>query len=102
LNEAEVADTWGVLFMSPNKKVEVIDSVVDFFKYVYDGVVLMRNLPCIQKYKERLIIIESDDFNSLNFGESKESRADFIRIAEKATNGFLAASNRPRRRVSVS
>ena len=102
LNEAEVADTWGVLFVSETKEVKSIDSVVDFFKYVYDGVVLMRNLPCIQKYKERLIIIESDDFSSLNFGESKESRAEFIRIAEKATNTFLMARTRPRRRVSVS
>ena len=102
LNEAEVADTWGVLFVSETKEVKSIDSVVDFFKYVYDGVVLMRNLPCIQKYKERLIIIESDDFSSLNFGESKESRAEFIRIAEKATNTFLTARTRPRRRVSVS
>ena len=101
LNEAEVADTWGVLFVSPNKKVEVIDSVVDFFKYIYDGVVLMRNLPCIQKYKERLIVIESDDFSSLNFGESKASRAEFIRRAELATISFLGSRKVPRRRVSV-
>lgn len=102
LNQAELADTWGVLFMSPNKKVEVIESVVDFFKYVYDGVVLMRNLPCIQKYKERLIVIESDEFSSLNFGESKETRIEFIRRAELATIAFLGSSVRPRRRVSVS
>ena len=102
LNEVELADSWGVLFVSPNKKVEVIDSVVDFFKYIYDGVVLMRNLPCIKKYKERLIVIESDEFSSLNFGESKESRIEFIRRAEKATVAFLGARNRPRRRVSVS
>jgi len=102
LNDAEVADTWGVLFVSESKKVDAIDSIVDFFKYIYDGAVVMRNLPCIQKYKERLIIIESDDFGALNFGESKETRADFIRRAEIATLAFLSVRNRPRRRVSVS
>lgn len=101
LNEAEIADSWGVLFVSLNKKVQSIDSVVDFFKYVYDGVILMRNLPCIEKYKERLIIIESDDFSSLNFGESKGARAQFIGAAEKATKTFLNKRTRPRRRVSV-
>ena len=102
LNQADVADTWGVLFVSPNKKVQSIDSVLDFFKYVYDGVVLMRNLPCIEKYKETLIVIESDDFSSLNFGESKDNRADFIRRAELATVAFLNKRTCPRRRVSVS
>jgi predicted acylesterase/phospholipase RssA len=102
LNQAEIADTWGVLFVSESKKVQSIDSVLDFFKYVYDGVIKMRNLPCIEQYKERLIIIESDDFSALNFGESKDTRAEFIRRAEVATVAFLAASNRPRRRVSVS
>jgi hypothetical protein len=92
LNKAEIADTWGVLFVSPNKKVQSIYSVLDFFKYVYDGVVLMRNLPCIEKYKETLIVIESDDFSSLNFGESKDNRADFIRRAELATITFLNKS----------
>jgi len=101
LSQAEVADTWGVLFVSPNKKVESIDSVLDFFKYLYDGVVSMRNLPCIQKYKERLIVIESDDFSALNFGESKVSRAEFIRRAEVATIVFLGSRKVPRRRVSV-
>ena len=102
LNQAEIADTWGVLFVSESKKVQSIDSVVDFFKYIYDSVVKMRNLPCIEKYKERLIVIESDDFSALNFGESKDTRADFIRRAELATITFLNRRNRPRRRVSVS
>jgi predicted acylesterase/phospholipase RssA len=104
LTDAEVADTWGVLFVNSPKdsQTKSIDSVIDFFKYVYDGVVLMRNLPCIQKYKERLILIQSDDFNALNFGESKDIRAEFIQKAEEATTAFLAARTRPRRRVSVS
>ena len=101
LNEAEVADSWGVLFVSESKKVQSIDSVVDYFKYLYDGVVLMRNRPCIKKYKERLIIIESDDFSALNFGESKETRAQFIRRAEIATVTFLNRRTCPRRRLSV-
>ena len=101
LTEAEVADTWGVLFVSETKEVKSIDTVIDFFKYLYDGVVLMRNRPCIEKYKERLIIIESDEFSALNFGESKENRAEFIRRAELATLAFLKSRTRPRRRVSV-
>lgn len=101
LTQAEVADTWGVLFVSESK-VQSIDSVVDFFKYVYDSLVKMRNLPCIEQYKERLIVIESDDFSALNFGESKDIRADFIRRAEIATVTFLNRRTRPRRRVSVS
>jgi predicted acylesterase/phospholipase RssA len=101
LNQAEVIDTWGVLFVSESKKVQSIDSVLDFFKYVYDGVIKMRNLPCIEKYKERLIVIESDDFSALNFGESKDTRGEFIRRAEIATVTFLNRKTYPRRRVSV-
>jgi len=101
LTDAEVADTWGVLFVSSSKKVKTIDSVVDFFKFVYDGIVATRNAPCIQKYKERLIVIESDDFNALSFGESKEARIEFIRKAEEATRSFLLERSLPRRRVSV-
>jgi NTE family protein len=101
LNQEEITNTWGVLFISGSKKVESIDSVIDFFKYVYDGAVFMRNVPCIQKYKDTLILIKSDDFNTLNFGESKETRAKFIRVAEEATRRFLRTRTRPRRRVSV-
>lgn len=102
LTEAEVADSWGVLFVSESNKVQSIESVVDYFKYLYDGVVLMRNRPCIEKYKERLIVIESDDFSALNFGESMDTRVEFIRRAELATVAFLESTKCPRRRFSVS
>jgi predicted acylesterase/phospholipase RssA len=102
LTEEEIQDTWGILFINEEAKTHVIDSVVNFFQYIYDGSVMMRNLPFIKKYKERLILVGSDSFDSLNYGESKENRKAFIKKAEEAGWKFLTAAARPRRRFSAS
>jgi hypothetical protein len=62
----------------------------------------MRNLPYIQKYKERLILVDTSVFGALSFDESEECRAKFIEVAMKATEAFLKKTRKPARRVSVS
>jgi predicted acylesterase/phospholipase RssA len=102
LTEEEIQETWGILFVNTPAKIQVVDSVVNFFQYIYDGAVVMRNLPFIKKYKERLILIGSDSFDSLNYAESKANRMIFIKKAEEAGWKFLTTAARPTRRFSVS
>lgn len=102
LTEAEIQETLGVLFVSQESVVKPIESVLDFFKYIYDGALMMRNVPYIQKYKERLILIDTRDFGALSFDESEEARAKFIQVAFTATTAFLKKAKKPMRRVSVS
>ena len=101
LTEEERQETWGILFVS-EAKTKAIDSVVSFFQYIYDGCVIMRNVPFIKKYKERLILVGSDSFDSLNYGESKANRMTFIKKAEEAGWKFLTTASRPTRRFSAS
>jgi NTE family protein len=102
LTDAEIEETLGVLFVSQESTPKPIESVLDFFKYIYDGALLMRNVPYIQKYKERLILIDTRDFGALSFDESEGARAKFIQAAVIATEAFLKKSRKPTRRVSVS
>ena len=102
MNEAEIQETLGVLFVSQESTPKPIESVLDFFKYIYDGALMMRNLPYIQKYKERLILIDTQEFGALSFDESEEARAKFIQVALMATGAFLKKTRKPARRVSVS
>jgi predicted acylesterase/phospholipase RssA len=102
LTDAEIEETLGVLFVSQESTPKPIESVLDFFKYIYDGALLMRNVPYIQKYKERLILIDTQDFGALSFDESEGARAKFIQAAVIATEAFLKKSKKPTRRVSVS
>jgi NTE family protein len=102
LTEAEIQETLGVLFVSEESTPKPIESVLDFFKYIYDGALMMRNVPYIQKYKERLILIDTRDFGALSFDESEETRAKFIHVAVVATRAFLKKARKPTRRVSVS
>jgi predicted acylesterase/phospholipase RssA len=102
LTEEEIQDTWGVLFVNKPAKIKAVESVINFFQYIYDGAVIMRNLPFIKKYKERLILVGSDTFDSLNYAESKANRQMFIKKAEETGWKFLTTASRPARRFSVS
>ena len=102
LTEEEIQDTWGVLFVNKPAKIKAVESVINFFQYIYDGAVIMRNLPFIKKYKERLILVGSDSFDSLNYAESKANRQMFIKKAEETGWKFLTTASRPTRRFSVS
>jgi predicted acylesterase/phospholipase RssA len=102
LTDAEIEESLGVLFVCHENTTKPIDSVLDFFKYIYDGALLMRNVPYIQKYKERLILIDTSEFGALSFDESEEVRAKFIQVAVTATAAFLKKARKPTRRISVS
>ena len=104
LTEAEIQETWGVLFVPEEQTcVGKIESILDFFKYVYEGALIMRNIPYIQKYKENLILLRING-EALGFSESKKRREEFIELARRQTLLFLKSSTRPplSRRYSVS
>ena len=102
LTEEEIQETWGILFVNNQSKIQAVESVISFFQYIYDGSVMMRNVPFIKKYKERLILVKSDGFDAFNYGESKKNKIEFIKRVEATTWKFLTASARPSRRFSVS
>ena len=102
LTDAEIQETLCVLFVCEDSKPKPIESVLDFFMYIYDGALLMRNIPYIEKYKERIIFIDTTDFGALSFNETEESRALFIESAVTSTKAFLKKARKPMRRVSVS
>jgi predicted acylesterase/phospholipase RssA len=102
LTEEEIQETWGVLFVNRQSKIQAVESVINFFQYIYDGSVIMRNVLFIKKYKERLILVKSDGFDVFNYGESKKNKIEFIKRVEATTWKFLTAATRPARRFSVS
>ena len=102
LNREEITETWAVLFSSDNNvSIKPLDGVMDFFKYIYNGMLSMRNTPYIEKYKDRIIIIKTD-FNALNFEESSEGRAKFIEECRKTAWAFLKGNKPPARRFSAA
>jgi predicted acylesterase/phospholipase RssA len=103
LTEEEIQETLCVFFdVKPPVVAEIVEEVLDFVKYLYDAAIDMRNRPYLKKYRDRLIIVNTDDSNGLNFSETKDKREGLIKIAYKTTNEFLAHNRRPGRRFSVS
>jgi NTE family protein len=102
LTEEQLKNTWGILFMT-GEKIKPIESVVDFIKFIYDGGTLMRNITAIEKFKDKLIIININDYSPLNFKETKEARKRIIKEAENATTNYIymKSSTRPVRRFSA-
>ena len=105
LSEEEVNETWGVLFMTGQRPLAPMEGVLDLFKFIYDGVVVMRNLPCITRFKEQLIVIKTDDFNAFNFEETRKSREHLIESSRMQTDEFIFMNSQPlkaRRRFSCA
>lgn len=102
LTDEEIQETLGVFFVAEPKLVaEPVEGVLELFKYMYEAAIDMRNRPFLKKFKDRLIIINTDDFNGLDFSESKERRSALIDSAYKATEKFLEFRKPPIRRFSV-
>ena len=103
LTEEEIQETLCVFFaVKPRVVSEAVEEVLDFVKYLYEAAIDMRNRPYLKKYRDRLIIVNTDDFNGLNFSETKENRMLLIEVACKTTGEFLEYHRRPGRRFSVS
>ncbi len=104
LNEQQLQETWGVLFQMPSKGVaRPVNDVMEVMKYVYDGVMMMRSTLFLERYGDRVIMIPTDVFGALSFNESKESRAQLIETARKATKKYLySIARRPGRRYSAA
>jgi NTE family protein len=98
----EVDTTLAVLFQTNPVPVETPE-LIHVFQYVYDAITKMRNTPYLEKFKGQIILIDSDDFTGLSFGESKDSRATLIQKAYQQTKAFLfTQGKKPLRRYSVA
>jgi predicted acylesterase/phospholipase RssA len=103
LTEEEIQETLCVFFaVKPRVTVKPVEEVLDFVKYLYEAGIDMRNRPYLKKYRDRLIIVNTDESNGLNFSESKDNRAALIELAYKTTESFLSCHRKPGRRFSVS
>jgi NTE family protein len=103
LTEDEIQETLCVFFaVKPRVVIEPVEEVLNFVKYLYEAAIDMRNRPYLKKYRDRLIIINTDESNGLNFSETKDNRASLIEIACKTTEQFLFHNRTPGRRFSVS
>ena len=103
LTEQEIQETLCVFFaVKPRDTAEPVEQVLDFVKYMYEAAIDMRNRPYLKKYKDRLIIVNTDDFNGLNFSEGRDKRAQLIDAAYKTTEQFFMYSRAPLRRFSAS
>jgi predicted acylesterase/phospholipase RssA len=103
LTEAELEETWGILFLTkPKTTVKPVESIIELFQLMYDGVFSMRNAPFIKKFKERLIIINTNNCGIFNYQESAVNRKKLIDVSFKITREFLYYSNKPARRFSAA
>ncbi len=101
--EYEIPETLAVLFTktakeATNKKPELFE----VFQQIYDSITLMRNKPYLEKYKENVLCIEVNGFDSISFEEPREKRAELIESARKQTEQFLftPSTHKPVRRFS--
>jgi hypothetical protein len=70
---------------------------------VYDSLLLMRNKIFIEKYKDKILCVPTDDFAGLKYEKTKEEKQEFILLAEKATREFLFKKRKgPLRRYSAA
>ena len=103
LTEQEIQETLCVFFaVKPRPTAEPVEQVLDFVKYMYEAAIDMRNRPYLKKYRDRLIIVNTDDFNGLNFSEGRDKRSQLIDAAYKTTEQFFMYSKAPLRRFSAS
>jgi predicted acylesterase/phospholipase RssA len=110
LNEREAAETWGVIFTIEKKeKVEPVEDMMQFLRYVYDSAMIMKTSPFLEKFQGRVICIPSQDFSSVEFTVTRETRAEMIQFAYEITKDFLftrgsgsSDSQQRRRRFSAA
>lgn len=106
LKDSEILESWGVLFTKEQKtKIEPIDNVIEVCKYIYDSCTSSRNMPRMEKYRDRLICISTGDYNPLYFEETREKKMELIQRAYVATKKFMYSftkSAKPQRRFSAA
>jgi len=103
LSERELAETWGVLFTTQTPKApHPIINIMDFFRFIYDGIFIMRGIPYIEKFRERLILVNIDELSALQLDKGIEDRSKIIKKAFQTTTKFLYTSQKPSRRFSAS
>jgi predicted acylesterase/phospholipase RssA len=101
LQEHEKHNTLAILFTleSPTFKSDIFD----VFQNVYDSIVAFRNKIFIEKYKDLVLCIPTDNFNGLEFEKTREEKISFLQFAQQKTKDFLfTQAIKPIRRYSVS
>ena len=66
-----------------------INTIMDMCNMVFDATMLMKSLPFIEKYREKIIVIQTDDFSVMNLEEPRDSRVALIQKAYDKTMEFL-------------
>lgn len=101
--EYEIPETLAILFTKTAKaSCESKPELFEIFQQVYDSITLMRNKPYLEKYKENVLCIEVNGFDSISFAETREKRAELIESAKQQTEKFLFTPSvkKPVRRFS--
>ena len=105
LNEYEIRETWGVLFaIEQGTKIAPVDDIMELIRYIYDSSKVMKSVPYIDKFSDRLILIPTNEFSALNFEEPREERKKLIDRAHDLTKKFIysySKSSTPLRRFSA-
>jgi NTE family protein len=103
MNDNDVFQTWCVFFLSEkNDVVQPVSGLDEVIRYIYDSASKLNNLYYTKKFKERLIIVPTQEFSQLNFEETQEMRKKLIRLAYDKANEFIyLRSLRPARRYSA-
>jgi predicted acylesterase/phospholipase RssA len=102
MNSSDISETWGVLFYNDSLEHTKVESIFDYVSKIFDGLVSYKNSIIVEKYRERIILVDPAKFSGLNFSESKETRSEFIDICRNKTLEFIRQSTKPVRRYSVS
>jgi predicted acylesterase/phospholipase RssA len=101
LSEHEKENTLAILFVTKSSKSS--HDVFSIFQNVYDSLLLMRNKIFVEKYKDKILCVPTDDFSGLKYEKTHEEKKKFIESAQKATHEFLFKKRKgPLRRYSAA
>jgi predicted acylesterase/phospholipase RssA len=90
MSEADIRDTVCVFFSRWKKDMNMpINTIMDMCSMLFDATMLMKSLPFIEKYREKIIVIQTDDFSVMNLEEPRDSRVALIQKAYDKTMEFL-------------
>ena len=104
LNANEMKETWCVFFKGPRNEVTgPVTSLTEFFKLVFDSTLLLKSLPYLEKFKDRIILVPTNIMKMVEFQQTADERKSVIGDAYEVTKQFLfTQGNKPARRFSAS
>lgn len=90
MSEADIRDTMCIFFSRWKKDMYMpINTMMDMCSMMFDATMLMKSWPFIEKYRDKVIVIPTDDFSAMNLEEPRDSRVVLIQTAYDKTMEFL-------------